>query len=135
MYLAVSNYFAGVIHLELDDLKNARTFAQEALKLSEKNNEKAAQGRTLISLGKILGQEEPPQIHTVVECIAKGMEILQDLKAKALYSTGYLYLGELYLNAGKKEKATKNLKKAENMFKEMGMGYWLDKTQEVVKGL
>jgi len=135
IHLAVANYLAGLIHMELQDLKNARSFTQEALRLSEKNNEKATQGRAWISLGRILGQEEPPQTHKAEECIEKGMEILQDLKATALYSPGYLYLGELYLNAGETEKATKNLEKAENMFKEMRMGYWLDKTQEVEKGL
>ncbi|MCP4141649.1 MAG: hypothetical protein GY755_15470 [Chloroflexi bacterium] len=93
------------------------------MKLSEINNETATQGRTWISLGRILWQENPPQVHKAEESIAKGIEILQDLKAKALYSPGYLYLGELYLNLGEKEKAAKNLKKAEDMFQEMGMDY------------
>ncbi len=105
-------------------------FTQEALKLSEINNETATQGRTWISLGRILWQENPPQVHKAEESIAKGIEILQDLKAKALYSPGYLYLGELYLNLGEKEKAAKNLKKAEDMFQEMGMDYWLTKTRK-----
>ena len=48
------------------------------------------------------------------------------------HSLGYLYLGELYLNGGKKEKAMDNLKKAESMFREMGMDYWLGKAQEVL---
>ena len=48
---------------------------------------------------------------------------------------GYFSLGELYVNAGQKEKALENLKKAEGMFQEMGMDYWLTRTQEVMRRL
>jgi hypothetical protein len=61
-----------------------------------------------------------------------GYEIWKELRIKAYYSLGYLYLGQLYLNGGKKEKAIDNLKKAKGMFREMGMGYWLGKAQEVL---
>ncbi len=46
-----------------------------------------------------------------------------------------LFLGELYAHGGQKEKALENLKKAETMFLEMGMDYWLDETREVSAGL
>ncbi len=36
---------------------------------------------------------------------------------------------------GEKEKAIDNLKKAEGMFREMGMNYWLGKAQEVLAAL
>ena len=61
--------------------------------------------------------------------------LLIGLKTEAYYSLGHLYLGELYLNMGKKEKAIDNLKKAEGMFREMGMDYWLGKAQEVLAAL
>ena len=38
-------------------------------------------------------------------------------------------------HAGQKKKSLENLKKAEENFREMGMDYWLDKTQEVLKRL
>jgi len=41
-------------------------------------------------------------------------------------------LGELYEGTGQNEKALENLKKAEGMFQEMGMDYWLGKTHEVL---
>jgi len=44
-------------------------------------------------------------------------------------------LGELYLNVGQKQKTMENLDKAEVMFQEMGMDYWLERTQEVLKGV
>lgn len=135
MHLAASLYFSGMIHIELHDLKNARSVTEEALRLSEKNSEKGVEGLSRIWLGRILGKENPMQIERPEEFILKGIEIQKGLGAKASYSPGYLFLGELYLNAGKKEKALENLKKAEGMFREMGMDYWLGKTQELLAAL
>ena len=67
--------------------------------------------------------------------LVKGIEILNELKAKSYYSLGYLFMGELFMQAEVKEKAIANLEKAREMFKEMGMDYWLDKTQEVLDKL
>ena len=86
-------------------------------------------------LGMILGKTGPLEINKAEECLLKGIEICKELKIKTYYSLGYLYLGQLYLNGGKKEKAIDNLKKAEGMFREMGMDYWLGKTQEALAAL
>ncbi|MBC8509662.1 MAG: hypothetical protein H8D34_32850 [Chloroflexi bacterium] len=69
------------------------------------------------------------------EQIHQGIEILNGLKIKPWLTQGYLFLGELYGNWGHKERALENLKKAEVMFQEMGMAYWLDKTQEAQERL
>ena len=41
-------------------------------------------------------------------------------------------LGELYADAERTAEACENLKKAERMFREMEMDYWLGKAQEVL---
>ena len=86
-------------------------------------------------MGQISGKTKPLQIDKAEECILKAIEIYKELKAEPHSSLGHLHLGELYLNAGKKEKAIDNLKKAEGMFREMDMDYWLGKTREVLAGL
>jgi len=100
--------------------------------LSQKNDEKDIEGWSWILLGAILGETEPLQIDKAEGCFLKGIEICRELRTKPYYALGHLHLGQLYLNAGKKEKAIDNLKKAERMFREMGMDYWLGKTQEVL---
>ena len=67
--------------------------------------------------------------------ILQGIKILKELELKAFYSDGYMALGELYTDMGQKDKALENLNKAKGMFKEMGMDYYLAKTQEVLKHL
>ena len=135
MLLSLTYSQLGQIHLDLGDLKNARSLAEEALRLSQKNNEKLIEGWSWLLLGTIMGKAEPLKINKAEGCILKGIEICKKLRTKTYYSLGYLYLGELYLNAGKKEKAINKLKKAEGMFREMGMDYWLGKTQEVLAAL
>jgi len=131
VFLSFHNWMLGSIHLDLGDLNNARSLMEEALRLSQKNDEKYTEGDSLIWLGMLLGKMEPSQTDKAEECILKGIGILRGLKLKAFYSLGYLYLGELYHNAGKKEKAKNNLKKAEGMFLEMGMDYWMARTHAV----
>jgi tetratricopeptide (TPR) repeat protein len=63
------------------------------------------------------------------------MKIAGELKAKPFYSKGHLFLGEIYTQGGKTEEAMENLKKAETMFQEMDMAYWLSKTQDALEKL
>ena len=65
----------------------------------------------------------------------KGIKIFDELKMKPSCALGYFSLGELYVNAGQKEKALENLKKAETMFQEMGMDYWVAMTKELLEKL
>ena len=62
----------------------------------------------------------------------EGINLFDELQIRPRYAVGLMYLRELYADAGQKEEALENLKKAEGMFGEMGMNYWLGKTQEVL---
>ncbi len=132
MFLSLAHFHSGSIHLDLGDLKNTRSLAEEALRLSQKNNEKVVEAGSWLLLGTIMGKAAPIEINKAEGCILKGIEIYKALKIKAYHSLGYLYLGQLYLNAGETEKAMDKLKKAEGMFRDMGMEYWLAKTREVL---
>jgi len=123
------------IHLDLGDPKNSRSFIEEALKLSQKNSEKHLEGASWTWLGRILGKTDPSQSDKAEECIVKGIKILEEMGIKPWCSEGYLCLGELYADTGKREKALQNMKKAERMFQKMGMDYWLARTQEVMRRL
>ena len=52
-----------------------------------------------------------------------------------MISQCYFFLIELYADAGQKEKAIENLKKAEDEFKDMGMDWWLGRTHAVYADL
>jgi len=131
--LSLHHFILGDIHLQLGELKNARSFVDEALRLSQKNNERLIEGLSWIVLGRILGQTETSQIIKAEEYILQGVKILGELNLKPSYAGGYLALGELHDNAGEKEKALENLKKAESLYQEMGMDYWLARTRKVLE--
>jgi class 3 adenylate cyclase/tetratricopeptide (TPR) repeat protein len=135
MFLGWHYLYLGDTHLQRGDLENARGLVEEGLRLCQKNNEKYWEAVAWIFLGRILGRMETPHIRKAEECMLQGMKIADELKAKPFYAQGHLFLGETYARGGRKEKALEHLKKAETMFQEMGMDYWLTVTREVSAGL
>ena len=122
----------GVIYFAADELRKARKNIEQAIEVSQENNEKSGEGGALMWLGRTLGKMDSSQRDKAKECIWKGIEILKELKFKPHYSQGYHFLGELYSYSDQREKALKYLKKAGENFREMEMDYWIDKTQEVL---
>ena len=87
------------------------------------------------STGGTVGKMEKSQIDKAEEYILQGKKILDELKTKPFYALGYLFLGELYANAGQKDRALENLKKAETMYQEMGMDHQLARTKKLLETL
>ena len=102
------------------------------MELSQDCDEKHFEGISKIWLGRILGRAKRSEVSKVTQQIYEGIKILDELKIKPYSAQGYLFLGELYADRGEKTKALENLKKAEGMFQEMGMGYWQTRTQEIL---
>jgi hypothetical protein len=78
---------------------------------------------------------EGSQLQKAEECIFTGMKILEALKIKPNIAVGLLFLGELYANAGQKEKSLKNLMQAEGLFQEMEINYLLGRTKKALEAL
>ncbi len=133
--LFLSNPYCALcmVHFDLCDLKRAQSCAEEALRLSQSNNEKWPEGLSRVLLGRTIGKGRESQYAKAEEYIFQGIKIFHEVQLKPLASQGYLYLGELYNDNGQKDKAFENLKKAEGMMQEMGMDYWLRRTQEVLE--
>ena len=132
-FLSLHYWLLGRVHLDLGDLENAQSCVEQALELAQSNNEKHIEGVSRTYLGRALGKAERSQASEAEGSILQGINILDELKLKPWYSIGHLFLGELYADMGQTEKTLENLKKAEGAFREMGMDYWLRRTQEVLK--
>jgi len=122
-----------MVYLDSGEFENAERCAEKSLYLAQENKERGFEGMAWTILGRIIGKREPTELGKAEEHILKGIRILDELKLRPNVSKGYLFLGELYADMGQKEKALENLNKAEKMFQEMGMDYWLAKTQEVLE--
>ncbi|MBW1769210.1 MAG: tetratricopeptide repeat protein [Deltaproteobacteria bacterium] len=123
--LSICHYFAG-------DLGKAIDLMKEAYALSEKSNERHSTGKSLIWLGRMTGKEDSQKENEAVETIQRGLKILNALETKPDVAIAHLFLGELYWDLGRADRASGFLKEAAKMFEEMGMEYWLVKTQEVL---
>jgi tetratricopeptide (TPR) repeat protein len=121
------------VHFDLGNLNEAKVHAEQALNVAQTSHQKYYEGFSRIQLGRTLGKMEGSQLHKAEEYILQGMKILEELETKPDYAQGYLNLGELYADAGQKEKAIENLKKAEAMFQEMGMDYYLARTKNILE--
>ena len=84
-------------------------------------------------MGRTLGKADTSQGGEAEKYILEGIKIYKDMEIKPGFAWGYFYLGELYTEMGQKEKALESLKKAEGMARDMGMDYWLRRTQEVLE--
>jgi len=82
-----------------------------------------------------LGSKDILQLDKAEKHILKGMKIAKKSNHKPVSALGYFFLGELYANTGRNEDALKNLNKAMTMHKEMEIGFWPDKIQEVLDRL
>jgi tetratricopeptide (TPR) repeat protein len=125
----------GAFHADAGEWEHARTCLETALELAQKHGEIMNEGVSLMLLGLSLGMADKSQFTEAEECILRGMKVLEGFKMRAFHSRGYLFLGELYADTGRSEKALETLKKAEAEFKDMGMDYWLRRTQEALAGL
>lgn len=134
-YIAYTYAILAMVHSALGDLSSARSCAATGLEWSQKLNQKHWEGFAKIVLGKILGESDVLQTAKAEASILEGIHILTELGIKPHCAHGYLYLGELYSGTGRTQMAAKNLKKAEKMFKQMGMDYWLRKTDEALSRL
>ena len=122
-------------HFSLGNLEEAKMQAEQALKWSLANNEKRFQGPSRILLGKVLAKIDPGQIEAAEGHIQQGIGLLEELGVQPYSGIGYLWLGEVKAESGRKEEALMNLKKAETLFQEMGMDYWLGQAREALARL
>ena len=124
------HWCCSLAHFGLGNLEEAGVQAEQALRYSLANNEKSVQGVSRIILGRVLAKTDPGQIEAAVGHIRQGISLLEELGLLPWSGLGYLWLGEVYAESGHQEEARENLNKAEALFREMGMDYWLAKAQE-----
>jgi tetratricopeptide (TPR) repeat protein len=134
-YLGSIHLVLSEIYLEQGALEKALGHAEKGVSLSLKNNEKSFEAESRLALGRVLAAVDPMKFDEAREQLLQGIGMLDELQIKPRYAAGLVHMGELFAGSGQKEEAFKNLKKAEAMFREMGMGYWLDRVREVLRVL
>jgi tetratricopeptide (TPR) repeat protein len=129
------HYPCSCAHYQVGDVEEARRHADLALRFSIENNERQCEGVSRAWLGRVVPKTSAGEIEAAEQQVLKGISVLEDLGIRSNYALGYLWLGEVYAESGRREQALANIKKAEGMFRDMGMDYWLCKAQEALARL
>jgi len=125
----------GGVYFMLGDLDQARTQAELALQLALQNNERLIIGLSRLWLGRTIARIDPTQVEAAEQQILQGIRLLEELGLPPLFGLGYMFLGEVNVASGRQKEALEHLKKAESLFEQMGMNYWLGKTREILAKL
>lgn len=88
-----------------------------------------------VYLGTALARSNPSQADRAEQFAERGIEIAGSLKVRTVEAQMHLSLGELYVNVGQTEKALSSLKKARQMCREIGLEYYLAKTEKAMEKL
>ena len=130
IYSCTNYLYLGIVHFDLGDFKKAQDCMVTSLNLSQKSKERHWEGLIKIWFGRILRKVESTIVGNEETYILQGINISEKLKTRPYSALGYLFLAELYYEMGQKENALENLQKAQGMFQEMEMNYWLSKSQQ-----
>ncbi|OGP52270.1 MAG: hypothetical protein A2Y79_13375 [Deltaproteobacteria bacterium RBG_13_43_22] len=125
--VVICNSMLALILLDKGELGPARDFVEEVLKYIRDKNLRGREALAYIILGSIAGKADPSHIDEAKRYIQKGISKSEELKSRPTAVMGYLFLGELLVDAGQREEALENLKKAEALYREMGVNpsfYW-----------
>jgi len=135
--LVLSMYYANLslIHHDSGNLSEAQNCAEKALELSQKYHGRDMEGWSRICLGRMKAKNNPSQLDQAEDSTLQGIQIVTELKLKPYAAFGYFCLGEMHADAGNREDALKNLKKAEIMYREMGIDFWPERVREVLERL
>jgi tetratricopeptide (TPR) repeat protein len=107
----------------LEELEKAHSCATEATKLSKQRMVGGWKGLTYLVLGLVLVRMEEQRHKEAEECIERAVMIFDEYRLRPWFANATFTLGEFYMRSGHEQKALENLKKAEEMFKEMEMDY------------
>jgi len=125
----------GWVETELGNFKDAVCALEKCVEMSMANKNRACEAIGRVCLGTAMFKEDASTYSQAEATILQGLQICSELGLRPFYAEGCLRLGELYADAGQKKKSLEQLRKAEGMFREMGMDYWLRKTQPLLEKL
>jgi len=137
-FMPLIYYFFALARLSAGDLEGGLEDASEAVRLSRESGTKAWETVAWLSLGRITGEADPSQVEAAEGHLLQAISLAEELSARPYAAQGYLYLGEVFELAGRREVALQNLRKAEAIWKDMGvdpLSYWLTRNQQALARL
>ncbi len=113
----------------------AREAALRALHLAREHQERGDEAWALNLLGEIAALADPPDVATAEAHYGAAMILASELGMRPLVAHCHLGLGKLHGRSDDDAKAAEHLANARAMYREMDMGFWLEKADAVGGGV
>jgi tetratricopeptide (TPR) repeat protein len=121
--------YLGEAHLLAGRRDDAVAVAQHALDLAHRQKERGNEVWVLRLLGDIAAHAEPPDFEVVERHYTQALARADELGMRPLAPHCHLGLGKLFHRNGDRAKAAEHLTIATTMYREMDMGFWLEKAE------
>jgi tetratricopeptide (TPR) repeat protein len=117
----------GYLHAGRTD--DALATGQRALSLATDRGEEGHEAEALRLLGDILSHPQPPETALATNYYHRALALAEPRGMRPLVAHCHLGLGTLYRRTDKYRQAEEHLTTATAMYREMGMTYWLEKSE------
>ena len=121
--------YLGEAHLLAGRREDALEVARRALELAHRQKERGNEAWVLRLVGEIAAQADTPDQESAQAHYRQALARADELGMRPLAAHCHLGLGKLYRRVGKREQAQEHLTTATTMYREMGMGFWLEKAE------
>ena len=108
---------------------------QRALDAARQRGMRAFEAWALYLTGTIRSARDPAEALSARQCYRDAVALARELEMRPLQAQCHLGLGELAQKSDQQEDAHEQLTNAAEMFREMGMQFWLEKAESALKAL
>jgi tetratricopeptide (TPR) repeat protein len=109
--------------------EEAQTIAEQALAQAREHQERGNQAYALRLLGDIAARREPAESDPAGAYYHQALALADELGMRPLVAHCHRGLGTLYVTTGQTEQAVVELSTAIEMYRTMGMTFWLPQTE------
>ena len=102
--------------------------ANQALDFAREHNRRPQEAWALMALGEIAAHRDPPDTEEAETHYRQAVALANQLGMRPVVAHCHLGFGTLYGRVGKPEQAREHLATAAMMYREMGMGFWLERS-------
>jgi DNA-binding NtrC family response regulator/predicted ATPase len=121
--------YLGEARLVAGQRDEAAAVARRALEHARERTEPGHEAWALHLLGEIASQHAPLDVTTAEAHYRAAMTLATELGMRPLVAHCHLGLGKLYARTADRAKSEEHRDKATSMYREMGMGFWLEKVE------
>ncbi len=126
---SISVAHLGEAHLLADQVEDARVSADRAVMLARTRGERPYEAYALRLVGETASRCDPPDFEQAEGHYRQAMALAEELGMRPLVGHCHLGLGRLHRRTGDLVRAREHLTTAATMYREMDMGFWLEKAE------